>query len=467
MDETPLPGSFRDPAGRIVVIAGRIHRRIAPRGVEQYRHLMRSGLYEKLVARRLLIPHDEVNAARPDTEGVLLRPTQIPMISYPYEWSLAQLRDAALLTLDAQREALALGMTLADASAFNVQFYRGEPILIDTLSFEPYRGGPWKAYRQFCQHFYAPLLLGAAADSRLVRAAGVFIDGVPLPLASRLLPRASWLRPGPLFHIHLHARAEARWSTRTPQSSAPASAPAASGHAAPLPTSSSRSAMALVDSLRRAIEGVRWRSHSAWATYYADAESYTPDAFASKVDTVARWLDVLRPASVWDLGANTGHFSKLAAERGAHVVAFDSDAASVEALYLDVQRTRVESVLPLLLDLSAPSAAVGWANEERMSLAQRGPADLMLALALIHHLAVGHNVPLPSIAEYFARLAKRLIVEFVPKSDPMVQRMLRARTDIFDAYDERAFEHAFSRVFRLEERVPLPSGRALYLMASA
>jgi hypothetical protein len=185
MQETRLPGSFRDPAGHIVFINGQVHRRIESAGLAGYRRLIDSGLYATLTAKRLLIAHDELSGDLHSGAGLMLRPEQIPMISYPYEWSLSQLRDAALVTLDAQREALRAGMVLKDASAFNIQFLHGRPILIDTLSFEPYRGGPWVAYRQFCQHFYAPLLLSATADPHLVRAASVFIDGLPLPMASR------------------------------------------------------------------------------------------------------------------------------------------------------------------------------------------------------------------------------------------------------------------------------------------
>jgi ribosomal protein L11 methylase PrmA len=222
-----------------------------------------------------------------------------------------------------------------------------------------------------------------------------------------------------------------------------------------------------VDSLRRAIEGVGWSSESNWSSYYAEGESYSAEAFARKAEVVTGWLERIRPATVWDLGANTGYFSKVAARLGASAVAFDSDPACVETLYREVREERLEGVLPLVLDLANPSAAIGWANTERMTVAERGPADLLLALAVTHHLAVGNNVPFAAIAEYFARIGRRAIVEFVPKGDPMVQRMLSAREDVFHQYNEAAFEQAFAERFQIDDRSVLaPSQRILYLMTA-
>ncbi len=455
--DTPVAGSFRDPAGHVFSRDGVIHRRVEPAGAAAFHQMLSSGLYGALVGERLLVSHDDLGPdPRQPGAATVLRPQQIPMISYPYEWSLSQLRDAALVTLRAQQLAVRFGMTLKDASAYNVQFLAGRPILIDTLSFEPYGGGPWLAYRQFCQHFYAPLLLGATRDARLLGLSRQFIDGPPLGLVSSLLPRRSWLRPGPLLHVHLHARAESRWAARdlpAPQATA---------------TRTSRSVSrieALTHSLDRAVAAVTWPTRSVWSDYYADKESYTPEAFAEKTRVVTDWLDRLRPSLVWDLGANTGHFSKLAAGLGATTVAFDGDAACVDALYRTIEPDARPTVLPLVLDLANPSPGLGWANTERMTLESRGPADLLLVLAVTHHLAIGNNVPLTSLASWLARLGRRAIVEFVPKADPMVAQMLRARADIFDDYTESGFQQALDPSFIIDERVPLaPSRRSLYLL---
>lgn len=448
-----LPGSFRDPAGHVFVSEGTLYRQVEPAGREAYQRLMQSGLYEALVRDGLLIPHEDLGSPLGQPHATLIRPERVPMVSYPYEWCFSQLRDAALAMLQIARTASKFGMALKDASAYNIQFLRGRPILIDTLSFEPYAGGPWVAYRQFCQHFYAPLLLWSATDPRLGRLSQVFIDGVPLSLASKLLPGRSWMKPGALFHVHMHAAAERKLS-------------GGAGSRGPGPVGPGKTE-ALLESLERAVSATRWAPTSEWSSYYSDQPSYAPEGFARKLDLVTGWLNRLQPATVWDLGANTGQFSKVAAKQGAQVVALDSDPACVDTLYREARAETLETLLPLVADLTTPSPAIGWANVERQTLEQRGPADLVLALAVVHHLAIGNNVPLTAVADYFARLGRRAIVEFVPKTDPMVQRMMASRADVFERYTAEEFERAFGARFTIEQRAVIPaSDRLLYLMTA-
>jgi hypothetical protein len=375
----------------------------------------------------------------------------VPLVSYPYEWAFSQLRDAALLTLDVAVRALGRGLSLKDASAFNVQFLGCRPVFIDTLSFEAARDGePWVAYRQFCEHFLSPLALMARRDARLAGLWRAQLDGVPLDLASRLLPRSTWLRPGLLTHLHLHARSQARYADRP----APRRRLAVSRTAL----------LALLDSLRRTVLSLEpRRAPSEWADYER-THAYADEASRAKEETVAGWLDALRPRQAWDLGANLGRFARLAAARGAYAVAFDADPAVVEAAHVALRAEGRRDVLPLVLDLANPSPGLGWEGRERDSLEARGPADVVLALALVHHLAIGRNVPLPRVARWLARLGRTAIVELVPKDDPQVRRLLRSRRDVFADYTPEAFESAFASVFRLEAREALPgSGRVLYL----
>jgi hypothetical protein len=191
---TNLVSSFRDPSGFLFIREGILYRQVNQVYREDYSRLMDSGLYEKLVKNGLLITHAETDIQPAD--GVLsykvICPERVPFISYPYEWSFGQLQDAALATLSIQRRALKLGMSLKDASAYNIQFPKGKAMLIDTLSFEQYQEGePWVAYRQFCQHFLAPLALMAYKDVRLNQLLRIYIDGIPLDLASKLLPRST------------------------------------------------------------------------------------------------------------------------------------------------------------------------------------------------------------------------------------------------------------------------------------
>lgn len=456
-DVAPVAGSFRDPAGFVFTRDGVVHRHVSRSSADEYDLLRSSGLYDALTSERLLIPHEEVDTGlspSPSDAHRVLRPEQVTTISYPYEWCPGQLRDAALATLRAQDLALDHGMTLRDASAYNIQFHRGRPVLIDTLSFgaRP-EGQPWVAYRQFCEHFLAPLALMVHVDVRLGRLQRTDVSGVPVDLASTLLPFRTRLRPSLLTHLHLQARTE---RTR-------AGADRPSGERAET-TMSEQALRGLVDSLRGAVDKLTWEpDRSTWSDYYAQADHYTDEAMAAKERTVTAMLDAAAPATVWDLGANTGRFSRIAADRGAQVVAFDADGAAVELHWRAVRDSGAESVLPLMLDLANPSPRIGWANEERASLAERGPVDAVLALALVHHLAIGNNVPLERIAAYLAQLGRQVIIEWVPKDDARVQQLLSTREDVFDDYDHAAFERAFERHFSPVSEDPLPgSGRIVH-----
>lgn len=450
-----VAGSFRDPSGFLFQTDGILYRQVNQSFRAAWDALNESGLYGQLVEDGLLVAHEEVSTQLAPVPGAyrVIRPERLPFISYPYEWSFSQLQDAALATLRIQQCALERKMTLRDATAYNIQFRSGRPILIDTLSFEPYReGSPWVAYRQFCQHFLAPLALMAICDVRLSQLLRVYIDGIPLDLASRLLPRRTRLRFGLLTHIHMHARSQSRH------------ADSARAGAAPTAQVSRTGMLGLIDSLQTTVRKLSWRAGGTeWGDYYQDT-NYTTGSAGHKTEIVRKLVASVTPKSIWDLGANTGVFSRLGVEAGANVVAWDVDPAAVEKNYLLVRKEGPGRLLPLLLDLSNPSPALGWANEERMSLADRGPVDLVMALALIHHLAISNNVPLDRIADFLAPLAPYLLIEFVPKEDSQVQRLLASREDIFDAYTQAGFESAFSRRYEAVEVHPIrESTRTLYL----
>ncbi len=451
--EDPLASSFRDPAGSVFRHQGTLYRGIRGQGRPHYEALMSSGLYGELVADGLLVPHDEVAPAdAPPGWDKVIRPVEVPFVSYPYEWCFSQLQDAALATLEVQKRALRRGLTLVDASAYNIQFLRGRPVLIDTLSLRSYEEGePWTAYRQFCQHFLAPLALMSLRDVRLAGLSRVHIDGIPLDLAASLLPARSRLRPSLLLHLHLHARSQRRYERQEVR---------VSRGRVPL-----RSLLGLVDSLEAGTRRLRWRAEGTeWADYYDDT-NYTPEGLAEKRKAVEEFVSAVRPEVVWDLGGNVGTFSRVAAAAGAQVLSFDIDPACVERNYLRARAEKETGVLPLLLDLTNPSPGTGWENAERMSLLDRGPADAVLALALVHHLAIGNNVPLDRIARFLARAGRSLLIEFVPKTDSQVRRLLVVREDIFGDYSAEAFERAFSGPFEIDRRIPLAGGeRLLYAM---
>ncbi len=449
-----LPSSYRDPSGFVFSHDGALYRQVNSSYHEQYEMLMRSGLYQELTERGLLISHTEatVGSPEPTTSYKILKPELIPFISYPYEWCFGQLKAAAVLTLEIQKTALLYGMSLKDASAFNVQFLGSRPVFIDTLSFERYREGkPWVAYQQFCEQFLSPLVLMSKRDGRLGQLLRVFPDGIPIDLTSALLPMRSWVAPSLLAHVHLHAKSQRRFST----SSAPTSR-----RSIDKPILEQ-----LVATLRTTVQRLQWDPpRTTWTNYYG-LTNYTDKGMDHKIKVVAGFMDKLSPKSVWDLGANTGAFSARAASRNISTIAFDNDIGTVELLYRQCKEKNDAITLPLILDLTNPSPPVGFGNRERMTLEERGPADTVLVLALIHHLAIGKNIPLSSLASYLSRIGKSLIIEFVPKSDSQVQAMLSNRDDIFDGYSEESFKREFSRYFTIRSSTQIAdSSRIVFCM---
>jgi ribosomal protein L11 methylase PrmA len=458
MSEQVLGASFRDPSGFVFERDGLIHRQVNRCYAGDYDVLRASGLYEKLTSEDLLVAHQEIAGTADDPlHYKTLLPEQLDFVSYPYEWSFSALKDAALLTLRIQRIALDFGMTLKDASAYNVQFQRGRPLFIDSLSFERYREGEaWVGYRQFCQHFLAPLALMALRDVRLLQLLRVHIDGIPLDLASKLLPARAWLRAGLLMNIRLHASFQQRHARSADRSGE-------------RPESARKLSRQALQNLIASLEGVVRKlsfepAGTEWADYY-EGDGYTAASLERKQALVAEHLARIAPASVWDLGSNTGVYSRVAADGGARVVAFDVDPACVERSYRELRKEKRENLLPLLLDLTNPSPAIGWANAERLPIARRGCPDAVLALALVHHLAISNNVPLPKIADHFAELSDQLVIEFVPKSDAKVKTLLATRVDIFPDYTRDGFEFAFRTRFEILASDDIEgSDRTLYRM---
>ncbi|HCS49141.1 MAG TPA: SAM-dependent methyltransferase [Candidatus Aminicenantes bacterium] len=448
-----LPSSFRDPSGFLFEREGGLYRQINRIYKDHYDQLLSGGLYRALTEQGLLVSHDEVDISPPDPQPAykIIKPRFVPFISYPYEWCFTQLKEAALAVLKIQKTAFDFGMSLKDASAFNIQFVDGRPLLVDTLSFEKLQLKPWVAYRQFCQHFLNPLLLMAYKDFELNQLSRIFIDGIPSSLTSRLLPFRTRLRPSLASHVHLHALSQRYFSTKTARVRERKIRPV--------------SLAGLVDSLESLVRRLNLRlKKTEWAHYYQET-NYTPEAFEGKKKTVEEFLDIMKPDTVWDLGANTGVFSRLASRRGINTVAFDVDLIAVELNYRECLDKNEKHLLPLVMDLTNPTPAIGWENRERKSLSERGPVDAALALALLHHLAISNNLPFPKIAEFLRRICRWLVIEFVPKTDSQVQRLLATREDIFDHYTQSDFEEQFSRSFLIVKVAPIKgTERTLYLM---
>lgn len=441
-----LSSSFRDPSGYVYEEGGELYRQVLPPGVPSLERLMGSGLATRLMERAELAGftlHGE------SALGPVLRLTRLPYISYPYEWSFGQLRDAGLLTLRLMSEALKEGLALKDASAFNVAYDHCRPVFLDHTSFEVYREGePWRAYRQFAMHFLAPLLLMRDVDLRCLALFREDIGGIPLDLASRLLPRWTWLQPNPLLHLHLHAAMERRYSQDSQRQT----------HRQHLPKSRLQNLLQALEAWLESLQPPHQRTQ--WADYAPDT-SYDQDSFAFKQEAVRQFCRRHHGQTAIDLGANSGIFSRIASNSFPLVIAADSDATAVERLY-ELGKSLNANLQPLLLDLNTPSPDLGVLGQERSSFFARTRADVALGLALIHHLRITGNWSLHQIVTLFRRLAPKALVEFVPLEDRQVRQLTRGRETIYQDWTLERLKEEFLTQYATCDVLDIPnSGRRL------
>lgn len=448
-----VDASFRDPSGYVFEENNEIYRTVNYSYKEDYDSLMKSGLYDSLVKKGYLIPHEEINEHKFKDIYKVLKPVKIPFISYPYEWSFSQLKDAALLTLKVQYLALKYGMILKDASAYNVQFLDGKPVFIDTLSFEIYKEGQsWNGYKQFCQHFLAPLLLMSYKDLRLNQLLKTNIDGIPLDLLNSILPISAKLVPSIFFNVCVQAKLQKDCEKKDIDYKK-------KSHI-------TKQQLVLINTkLQDLVNSLKFPlKDSEWGDYYTFT-NYDCKAFESKKLIINSYIDRVHPKTLWDFGANNGLFTRLASSKGIESVAFDIDPIACEKNYNMIKKNSEKFLLPVLFDLTNPSPAIGWANKERTQISHRQKPDLIMGLALIHHIAISNNVPLESIAKYFSALSEYMILEFVPKEDSQVQKLLATREDIFPDYHVEGFERAFSKYYNIiEKQAVVNSKRILYLL---
>ena len=453
----PDPGSFRDPLSRVHVDASAAWRGLSGDGLADFEDFAATNTFRDAIAAGQLVPTERVEPESSplggDWAGVL-RHELLDVISYPYEWAFEMLRDAALLQLDLSQRALAEGILTKDATPYNVQFVGSRPVFVDVGSFERLRSGePWPGYRQFCELFLNPLLLQAFAEIPFQPLLRGSVHGVSPTTCARMLDRRDRRRRGVLTHVTLHARAERRY----------ADSDAARDVRAELKQAGFGPGIiaAQLRSLERAVRRLRWRAQeSTWSDYGARAH-YTDDDLRTKEEFVATVIDADRPAMVLDLGANDGRFSHLAVEHGAgRVVAVDSDHLVIDRLYRQLRDEHDERILPLVLDLSDPSPGLGWRGVERRRFVDRVRPDLVLCLAVVHHLALTNTVPFDEIVAFLAEFGAPLVVEFPHRDDAMAARLLgRKRDGLFDHYDLPQWEKALETRFRVVTRSVLPSGR--------
>ena len=430
MQKNRDPSSYRDPSGYVFYEDGKIYRAINHSYQKNYELFHESGLYDDLVEKKMITSYKEVNKIHQVYK--VIQPDLIKFISYPYEWSFNQIKDVALRLLEIQKIALDFGMTLKDATPYNFQFVYNNPVLMDTLSFESYTEGQiWKPYKQFCEMFLSPLLLAKNIDPRLLRIVSVFKDGMPLEITSRLLPIKTKLTPSIALNVHAHAKSQKKYAGKKIKSGKKLS---------------KNSFLGIITNLESMIKNLTMENKKTeWSDYYEET-NYTDTSFSQKQIIVKKFLDVIKPEIVLDLGSNTGVFSKIAYEFTNNVIACDTDHESINRFYAECKKEN-NSILPLILDITNPSSSIGWMNKERNSFFDRIKPDTVLALALIHHLAIANNIPLDMISKFFSDITDNLIIEFIPKSDSQIQKMLSSREDIFNDYNTKNFEENMSQYF--------------------
>jgi SAM-dependent methyltransferase len=459
------PGSFRDPANRVFHAGAAVLRGLDERAAEDWQTLAGTAFFPALLTQGKVCGTEAVEpSAVPSIDGVpwaaALRHERIPFVSHPYEWSFGMLRDAALLHLEILRAALPDGFTTKDGSAYNLQWRGAEPVFIDIGSFEPVRDGePWAGYRQFCQTLLYPLLIQAHLGLDFQPWLRSRVDGIEPDQMRRLFGGARRLRPGVLTHVHLHGAMQDRNAAAS--TTEVRAQLRAAGYSRDLALATVRGVEKLVRRLDGRVSGTHWVDYQRTCGYSGRDRDAKERFVAESVAAGGA------PELVLDLGANDGRYARIAARHADYVVAVEQDPAVVDELYRQLRADRERRILPLVMDLADPSPGGGWRGVERAGFAARARADVVLALAVVHHLAIGRNLPLPELVDWLVGLCApggRLVVEFVHPEDPMARRLLANKPDgLFPDYRRETFDRLLTARCRIEGQVDLPSGtRTLY-----
>jgi len=457
-------GSFRDRDGRIYRSDDRIIRGVSQLALEEFQKLQSTRFYTKFLEQGQLVeshilPADQVPLSQNVQQqwAGFLEHSLIPVISYPYEWTFGMLRDAALLQLDLLEAAILEGMTLKDATPYNIQFVSGRPVFIDIPSFETLpAGAPWAGYRQFCEMFLFPLMLQAYKGIDFQPLMRSSIDGVGIQMAARLFGFRDRFRSGVLTHVWLQAKLDSRYGSTS------------QNVRSDLKSAGFNKEMILANirKMRKLLIRLKWQGDgSEWGSY-EEFHNYSEDDHLLKEAFIEECVAASEAHLVWDIGCNTGQFSKIAAAHASGVVAMDLDHFAVERLYREIKAEGIEDILTLVQNVADPSPNWGWRNSERTDLKTRARPDLVLCLALIHHVVISANIPLEEFIGWLADTSDQLVIEYVARSDDKVEALLRNKEDKYSDYSRERLEQALSRHYKILRQQPLDSGnRFLYWCA--
>ena len=454
-------GSFRDRDGRIYRHEGRIIRGISASALEDFRKLEATGFYRKFLNKEQLVSSkilaSEAVPLPPEIRlqwAAFIEHQRIPVVSYPYEWTFGMLRDAALLQLDLVEAAILEGMTLKDATPYNIQFVSGKAVFIDIPSFETLpAGAPWAGYRQFCEMFLFPLMLQAYKGMHFQPLMRSSIDGVGVQTAARIFGLRDRFRSGVFSHVWLQAKLDARYGGT------------GQNVRSDLKSAGFNKELILVNvrKLRKLVTKLSWQGDGSEWGAYEEFHNYSESDHELKESFIKSCVADSDAEVVWDIGCNTGQFSKLAAEKADTVLAMDLDHFAVERLYREIRAEKISGILPLVQNIADPSPNWGWRNQERVDLKSRAQPDLLLCLALIHHVVISANVPMDEFISWLAELSQNLVIEYVARSDDKVKTLLRNKEDKYSDYSKESLEGALGRHYEIVRKQELESGnRYLY-----
>jgi len=454
------PGSFRDRTNRVFYHNESVYRALSQEALRQWETLSATKFFSRCISEGKIIPTEETGPpekfemSSTQSWAAFLKHQMVPFISYPYEWSFGMLKDAALLQTELLLSALEEDMILKDSSAFNFQWLGAKPFFIDVPSFVRLpEGEPWIGYRQFCQMFLYPLMLQAYKDIHFQPLLRGCIDGLEPENFSKFLSFRDIFRRGIFMHGYLQAKAQTKYADTKEDIRT-------NLHAVGF---SKKLIKNNIGNLQKLIQGLTWKqTKSQWA-HYMNEHSYTDFDHESKKSFV-RSVIMLRPWNlVWDIGCNVGTFSHIAAENARYVVAMDADYLAIEYLYQELKKEKNTKILPLVCNIADPSPNIGWRGLERKALTGRGNPDIILCLALIHHLVITANIPLNEFISWLAGLGSAVVIEFITKDDPMVKKLLRNKEDIYSDYEIGYFENCLSKIFYVKKCERLKGGnRILY-----
>jgi 16S rRNA A1518/A1519 N6-dimethyltransferase RsmA/KsgA/DIM1 with predicted DNA glycosylase/AP lyase activity len=451
MESKRITSSFRDPSGYVFKDENSIKRIINPIYFPQYNALTNNGFYNKLFDKNFLIPHKEISK---NEDQIVIEPHTIPFINYPYEWSFLQYKHAALLTLKIQKYCLENNFTLKDATAFNITFHEGKPIFIDSLSFDFYiENTPWHAYKQFIMHFLGPLVLSYYYGLDYLKILSYDIDGISIEKLSKLLPTKSYLSTTILTNIHLLAKFEKKY---------------ASDKKSGKNNLSKTSQIKLLEGIYDFIKNLKVKENTEWDHYY-NQTNYKDDAISIKKELTKQWFDSINGKTLIDIGGNDGTFSRQLLQRASLLLVADVDANAVEQNYKQTIANKEKTIVPIVIDVLNPPANYGFNNKERFSFIDRVhelKLDGCLALAVIHHITLTGNIPFGLSAQFFAKMANNLLIEFPTREDSWVQFLLESKREFanhFDFYNEENFESEYAVFYNIVKKEVIPNtNRILY-----